>query len=126
MTAPVIDSSIIIDYLLARPSAVEFIERSVGRARLRTTTVVQGEMLQGARNRVELREIDGLLRLFRIDRTRDVDFETAIPLLRAHRLAHGIGWPDCLIAATCMRLPLATLHDKHFRCVRGLKVLRPY
>jgi hypothetical protein len=41
---------------------------------------------------------------------------------------HGVGWPDCLIAATCIRLglPLVTLNDKHFRAIRGLRVVRPY
>ena len=43
-------------------------------------------------------------------------------------LSHGIGWPDCLIGATALRLRVAvvTLNDKHFKAIRGLRVVRPY
>jgi predicted nucleic acid-binding protein len=43
-------------------------------------------------------------------------------------LSTRLGWPDCLIAAAALRLdlPLVTLNDKHFKPIRGLRVVRPY
>jgi len=56
------------------------------------------------------------------------DMNVALDLLRAYSLAHRIGWADCFIAATCLRLriPLVTFNDKHFKPIPGLSVLRPY
>ena len=59
---------------------------------------------------------------------RNLDFVAGLGLVQRHTLGLSIGWPDCLIAATCLRLdlPLVTLNDKHFKPIRGLSVLRPY
>jgi predicted nucleic acid-binding protein len=59
---------------------------------------------------------------------KSADMERAVQFVRAYTLAHGTGWPDCLLAATCLRLevPVVTLNDKHFSPIRGLAVIRPY
>ncbi len=47
---------------------------------------------------------------------------------KRYSLSHGVGWPDCLIAATALRLglPVVTLNDKRFKVFKGLRVVRPY
>jgi predicted nucleic acid-binding protein len=51
-----------------------------------------------------------------------------LDLLAGFRLSHGVGWPDCLIAATAIRLgrPVATTNVKHFTPFPNLQVIRPY
>jgi predicted nucleic acid-binding protein len=90
--------------------------------------VVQAEVLSGARDRRHLTMLDAALADLRRYTVKTADMSTTIGLVRDYTLAHGIGWPDCLIAATCLRLslPLVTLNDKHFKSIRGLSVLRPY
>lgn len=48
-------------------------------------------------------------------------------LLRFH-LSHDLGFGDCLIGTTALRLklPVATINDRHFRLFKSLKVIRPY
>lgn len=65
---------------------------------------------------------------FPLTTVKHMDFLVALDILDSTVLANRVGWPDCLIAATCRRLgaTLATLNDRDFRLCRGLKVLRPY
>ncbi len=86
------------------------------------------ELLEGTQNRGELGRTLEFLAGFRRMMVKPADFDVCLSLLAQLRLSHGVGWADCLIAATCIRvgLPLVTLNDKHFRAIRGLKVIRPY
>lgn len=90
--------------------------------------VTRAEILYGARDRTHLRIVRIMLSAFDVLNFKNTDFTAATDLLERHVLAHRIGWPDCLIAATCLRLrmPLVTLNDKDFRVFAGLKVIRPY
>ncbi|HVU63084.1 MAG TPA: PIN domain-containing protein [Phycisphaerales bacterium] len=88
----------------------------------------EAEVIAGARNRRDLRDLSEVLDRF--DRVRVVpgDFDHCVAFAKRHTLSHGVGWPDCLIAATALRLalPVVTLNDRHFRLFRGLRVVRPY
>jgi predicted nucleic acid-binding protein len=93
-----------------------------------THVVCVAEVLTGARDGREQRELQRLFADFQVVHLVAEDSVRSIELLAAHRLAHGIGWPDCLIAATAERaaLPVATLNDRHFAVIPGLRVVRPY
>jgi predicted nucleic acid-binding protein len=95
---------------------------------LHASAVVAAEVLIGARNLREQREVDRLLADFRIEQIEPADCALSLDLLRKHRLSAGVGWLDCLIAATAMRLhvPVATLNERHFAAIAGLAVNRPY
>ena len=56
------------------------------------------------------------------------DWLPTLDLLGQLHLSYDVDLPDCLIAATALRLNLAvvTINDRHFRLFKGLKVLRPY
>lgn len=86
------------------------------------------ELLAGARNQNELTEIDKVLNAFSVVPVSENDSLKSVELFKRHRLMDGVGWLDCLIAATCLRqsLPIATLNDRHFRAFDGLQVMRPY
>lgn len=123
-----IDPLILIDHLRGRSQATQFLSATRAAVGLRTSAVVAAELLAGARDRREQTVMDRLLTRFHVEPFGPSDGDDALNLLRQHRLAHGIGWTDCLIAAAAIRLavPVATLNDRHFRIVPGLAVHRPY
>jgi predicted nucleic acid-binding protein len=82
------------------------------------------ELLQGARSKVEARQIQQSLRQlqFRILPLSETIGAAAFALIEQHSLAQGIQLADALIAATAMEsgLPFCTGNAKHFRSIRGL------
>jgi predicted nucleic acid-binding protein len=123
-----IDSSILIDHPRGRTEAKSFLLSLRASGNLQTSAVAAAEVLIGARDLREQREIDRLLADFHIEHIDPADCAVSLDLLRRHRLSAGVGWLDCLIAATAMRLgvPVATLNERHFSTIAGLTVNRPY
>jgi len=82
------------------------------------------ELLQGARSKLEGRQIQQSLRQlqFRILPLSEPIGATAAALIEQHALAHGIQVADALIAATAIESghPLCTANAKHFRPIRAL------
>jgi predicted nucleic acid-binding protein len=82
------------------------------------------ELLQGARSKLEARQIrESLLRLqFRILPLSEPVGAAAAALIEQHALSHGIQMADALIAATAIEsgLPLCTANAKQFRAIRAL------
>jgi len=128
MNETIIDSSIVIDYLRGRPAAERFLAERRSRGELATHVVVIAEVLAGARNRQELIEIDRATKVFRLVPIGEADSIASVELYKRHHLVDGVGWLDCLIAASCLRrsLPIATLNERHFKVFEGLRVIRPY
>lgn len=86
------------------------------------------ELLAGARSSAESRAIRSWTDALPLVACRNADFLHAADLVSEVRPAIAIDWPDCIIAATCKRLGLtvATLNERHFGAVKGLRVRRPY
>ncbi|MFN0132713.1 MAG: PIN domain-containing protein [Phycisphaerales bacterium] len=126
--AVLIDSSIVIDDLRGVPAAHAYLTPLLDRRAAFLHPVGVAEILIGARNRSHLARLNAVIGLFRLVNAKNVDFLASLDLLRTHSLSHDVGWADCLIAASCIRLdlPIATLNVKHFRVFRGLRVVRPY
>jgi len=122
-----VDSSVVIDWCNGSPAAAAFAGVSPSSTWM-LHPVVEVEILAGARNRGELRRFAATLDHLAPARVAPADFDHCRAFVKRHTLSHGLGWPDCLIAATALRLgvPVATINDKHFRIIRGLKVIRPY
>jgi len=82
------------------------------------------ELLQGARSKLEARQIKQSLRQlqFRILPLSESIGVTAAALIEKHSPAHGIQLADALIAATAIESghPLCTANAKHFRSVGAL------
>jgi predicted nucleic acid-binding protein len=123
-----IDTSVIIDFLRGHPPAAGFIQQTLLQDRPLLHPLIAAEVLDGARDRRELNQFDKALAALTPVVVDAADWDEALDIFRANRLSHGVGWPDCLLAATCLRLSvaIATLNVKHFRPIAGLKVLRPY
>ena len=122
----IIDSSILIDCLRGRADAVAFFAARPGAAR--THLIVAAELLAGARDQREMKLIYWFLKSFAVLVPTESDGLAALDLFRLHRLAHGVDWPDCQIAATAIRLDveIVTLNVKHFAALPGVRVVRAY
>ena len=127
MDKHLVDSSVLVDFSLGRGEAAEFFE-SMSESAILVHPAAEAEVLVGARDRDELELLRELLGRFRRVRVTTDDFDHCLAFVRRLTLSHGVGWPDCLIAATALRLsvPVVTINDKHFRAIRGLRVVRPY
>jgi predicted nucleic acid-binding protein len=118
------DTSVLIDFLRGRPSAVEFLRTTTSRPLASAVTV--GELYAGVREGKERGQLDRLVSAFRIiGLTRDVAVQGGL-LTRQFRKSHGVGLSDALIAATAVSVNarLVTLNVKHFPMLPD--VLLPY
>jgi predicted nucleic acid-binding protein len=124
----IVDTTLTIDFLRRRPEAIAFLDELRGKGELVTHPVVIAETLQGARDRREQQAIETLFAHFQVVDVEVSDYHDSIVRLTRYSLSHGVGWHDCLIAATACRLaiPVATLNDRDFNCFGDLKVVRPY
>jgi predicted nucleic acid-binding protein len=108
-----VDATVLIDHLRGAVDATRLLTPLFFRRAIALHPVVFAEVLSGARDARHLRAIDRSLVEIPLLRVKPDDFVVALDLLRTHRLAAGIGWPDCLIAASALRLrlPVVTLND---------------
>ena len=94
----------------------------------KVSQIVALEVLQGARNKVDMALIKRFLSDFERIYPSKEDQIKAQELLEVYKLSHGIGFGDCLVAASAIRLneTLYTLNRKHFEPIEGLKIEIPY
>lgn len=128
MSNLLIDTTVVVDYLRGLTVAVHYLDQLKLSAIPVTHTVVVAEAVAGARDLRDLRFIEGFLAPFQILRFDESDADVSIDLLKRFRLSHGVGWPDCLIAATALRhaLTVVTTNVKHFSPIPNRQVIRPY
>jgi len=124
----VIETTVLIDYRRQVESAKVVVDKVVRKGAAVVHPVSVAEVLDGALNQRHMLDSVRFLSPFPRLPVKSSDHERTILCMVEHHLSHGIGWPDCLIAATCIRLglPLVTLNDKHFRAIPGMRVIRPY
>jgi predicted nucleic acid-binding protein len=128
VTDPVIDTSVLVDYLRGHQKAIIWLDGLRASGGLHTHAVVAGELLIGARDRRELQQLDRFLANFTIIPANEADSLTAVDYVRHFHLSQGVGLLDCVIAATCVRLgrTVATANTKHFAIFPTISVFRPY
>lgn len=121
-----LDTDILIDVQRGHPPAVAWF------GGLAVTPAVPGlvvmELVQSARNAVEVRRALNLIAPLPVVWPGENDCSRALSDFVAHHLSHGLGLIDALIAATCLgrTATLCTFNDKHYRVVAGLKIDQPY
>jgi tRNA(fMet)-specific endonuclease VapC len=82
------DTCIIIDHMSGRSQALD--ELINNNATLFINSIIEMELLQGARNKVELRRIEKKLSQFRLLSMQQVIFDLATQLIRDYRLSNGL------------------------------------
>jgi len=129
MPVEVIDTCILVDVLRGDADAAKAIDLRAKAADLIVPDVVLAELLVGCRGVREIRQVSAFVRdQFRLVFHDQADARGALDLLATYRPAHGVGYLDCLIAATTIRLNacLLTLNAKHFEAIPTLSVVAPY
>lgn len=119
-----LDTCIVIDVLRGREPAIDFVG-SLAQAPS-VSAVTATELIAGARNAGERRQIERLLALWQVHA---IELETAVlagDYVRTYGPSHGVDPLDALIAATARtkELAFATLNLKHFPMFEAL--WRPY
>jgi tRNA(fMet)-specific endonuclease VapC len=123
-----IETTILVDYLRQSRAASDYLDAARARGSLICSAVTQAELIVGSRTRAELRAIDQLLARFSIEPIDRDDSVRALSWLRKYFHTRGVGFHDCLLGAASVRrrIPIATLNEKHFKALPGVKVIRPY
>jgi predicted nucleic acid-binding protein len=123
-----LDTTILIDHLRGRAEAIALLRSLASSATPQSSDVAAAELLTGARDGRDQATISRFLSSFVLHPIIEEDSRRSLQLLTQFRLAHGIGWQDCLIAAQALRLNLAvaTTNARHFAAVTNLRVIRPY
>jgi predicted nucleic acid-binding protein len=86
------------------------------------------ELIQDAQNASQLQRTMKLVAPLPVVWPSTADCEKALADFATHRLAHGLGLLDALIAActTGLSATLCTFNAKHYRAIADLKTLQPY
>lgn len=119
-----IDTDILIDAAREDKNAKQFIATAEKAGDVGISAITQMELLAGARNKDELREIAKFIRRFTIINLDEDICNVAVLLLTTYRLRFGLGIADALIAATAKArdLVFATRNRKDFQFIEGLNL----
>jgi len=123
-----VDTDVLIWYLRGNEQAHALIH-SLGEFAISAVTYM--ELVQGMRNKEELRNLKQTLKQWRV-KTIFMDQEVsalALFYVEEYFLSHSMQLADALIGATCHTygLTLCTANDKHYRAMREIeiRVFRP-
>ncbi|HZU34321.1 MAG TPA: PIN domain-containing protein [Gemmataceae bacterium] len=126
--AVLIETTILVDYLRRSVAAADYLDATRAAGRLICSTVTYADIIVGCRTRAELKAIDQLLARFDVEPIVRDDSVRALNWLRKYYHSRGVGYHDCLLGAAAVRrhLSVATLNEKHFTALPGVRVIRPY
>lgn len=112
------DTTIFIDHLRQNPTATDFLKKYSPSF----STVSKAELIEGTRNKNELKTVDKLCSGFSENKINQAVTTLAIDLMEKHYLSHGLLFLDALIAATAIteNLTLVTSNAKHFSFLPNL------
>jgi predicted nucleic acid-binding protein len=122
--AYLVDTDILIDYLRRQEPAADYLD-SLGEWSL---SVVSGmELVAGALNNDEVREIDTILATYPAAPMNLEIGQLDYNLMKTYSKSNGIDPCGAMIAATAIYegLKLSTKNDKHFRDIGGLEMEVP-
>ena len=123
-----VDTDILIDIARKDLRALDFWQRAEARSKMTCSVISVFELLAGCRNLREQRATLRSLATIEIVQIETGDSIQALQWYRSYRLARGIGFLDCFIAAAARRLDcqMHTLNTRHFKAIPSLKVMRPH
>jgi predicted nucleic acid-binding protein len=121
----IFDTDVLIWYFRGNKKAMELISGVSYRDRKVSSLCIM-ELVQGCRDRQELREVKDFIRvnIATVIPPDEHISERAIALLEGHASADGLRTIDALVAATALREDdtLVTANHKHFKKIPGLEV----
>lgn len=116
------DTCVIIDFMNNRsPMLNDLINSNVI---LFVNSIIEMGLLQGARDKNELRRIEKKLESFRLLNMQQTIFDLATQFIREYRLSHGLALPDAVIGATAIyyQMPLYTYNRKDFMFLPAIEL----
>jgi len=117
------DTCILIDFINGKNQALS--QLYAQNAMLFINPIIELELLQGSRNKNEMRYLEKKLEMFyKLDMPSEV-FQLARELIKIYALSHGLRLADALIAATALvyELTLFTLNTNDFKFIPNLQIL---
>ncbi len=116
------DTCVIIDFMNERSQVLnELIEKETT---LFINSIIEMELLQGARDKKELHVIGKRLQSFRLLSMHQDIFDLATEQIRNYRLSHNLALPDAIIGATAIyyQIPLFTYNRKDFKFLPDIQL----
>jgi len=100
------------------------LKKQVESLNVAVSSVVLLELLQGSKDKAELRQIEKYLACFTVVHFNENVSKKAIELVKTYSKSHGLLLADAIIAATCLEndRELMTFNIKDFKFIRGLKL----
>jgi predicted nucleic acid-binding protein len=120
------DTDVLIWYFRGLDTAAELISKTPYEQRFVSSVCIM-ELIQGCRNKKELKDIMAFIknncRIIHCDK--DVS-EKAISLIQTYALSHGLRTVDAIIAATVLvnKTCLATANYRHFDMIEPIRLIR--
>jgi tRNA(fMet)-specific endonuclease VapC len=117
------DTCTIIDFINGRSETLhDLLAKDV---KLFVNSIIEMELLQGARNKNELRVIEKKLRSFRLVMMQQEIFDLATDYVRTYRLSHSLALPDAVIGATAIyyQIPFYTYNTKDFKFLPDIQLV---
>jgi len=120
-----VDTDVLIWYMRGNKKAFRAVENLDG---FYISAVTYIELVQGMRNKNELKELRRALRIWKtkILYINEEISAKAMFFVERHYLSHSMQLADALIAATALvsGLPVFTGNDKHYKAVKELEIKR--
>ncbi len=118
------DTCVIIDFMNGHSQELDEL-RNNG-ILLFINSIIEMELLQGARDKKELRIIEGKLHAFRLLNMQQDIFDLATEYVRNYRLSHNLALPDAIIGATAIfyQMPLFTYNRKDFKFLPEIQLFK--
>ena len=122
--AYLVDTDILVDLMRRNKGAADYLD-SIGDWSLSIVTGM--ELVAGAKNKNEIREIDIVLATYPAAPLNAEIGELAYNLMKTYAKSDGLDPSDAMIAATAIHegLKLSTKNKKHFRNIEGLDIEVP-
>lgn len=119
----IIDTNILIGVLRGDRELASFVES----LECAIDTTIYVELIQGAKNKIEVARIERVLGQFQLFHFDESISRRTIDLIRAYSKSHDLMFGDAVIAATCLEnnLQLVTFNAKDFRFIKGLRIKVP-
>ncbi|MBT3675360.1 MAG: type II toxin-antitoxin system VapC family toxin [Candidatus Marinimicrobia bacterium] len=124
MSACLLDTNILIDFLRGREKAIIFIKRMKIQPVISALTVA--ELFAGVKGKRESIAVHNLIDACEVIPVNEEIAEEGGNIKNRFQKSHQIGLADALIAATAniLKLELVTLNQKHFPMIK--KLVKPY
>lgn len=126
-TDGVIDTDILIDAMNGVDDAIAFLAEKE-QERIEISIVSAIELTVGCRNKIEMKELQKLLKKCILLPITTSMSQHAFELIESYNLSHGLLLADSLIAATVLEYgsTLYTKNVRHFQMIPDLTIIRPY